>query len=67
MNGIQLKLIDWETPREATERRHKEYVARFRREHQEARRKGLEARHKTKLQRDEPDPHGISTKLTFGW
>jgi hypothetical protein len=47
----QLKLIEIETPREAAERRHQEYVARFRQEQAVARRKGLENRRREKLRR----------------
>jgi hypothetical protein len=63
----QLKLIDLETPREAAERRHREYVARFRQEQQEARQNGLRARHREKLRRTRQPEHGISDTLSFGW
>lgn len=65
----QLKLIDLETPREAAERRHKEYVARFRAEQQTARQKGLENRRREKLRRaqDQEVSHGISESLVWSW
>lgn len=66
----QLKLIDLETPREAAERRHREYVARFRQEQAERRSHGLLARRREKLRRTQEDQtvgHGESTTLVFGW
>lgn len=65
----QLKILDWETPREAAERRHREYVARFREEQATARRKGLENRRREKLRRDQETPkvHGTTDTLVFGW
>lgn len=65
----QLKLIDLETPREAAERRHKEYVARFRAEQAVARQKGLENRRREKLRRaqEEEVSHGVSESLVWAW
>ncbi len=51
MHTQQLKLIDLETPREAAERRHREYVARVREQTAEGRRKALEVRKTQKLNR----------------
>lgn len=69
MSTHQLKILDWETPREAAERRHREYVARFRQEQQEARQKGLQARRREKLRRtvEAELEHGIADTLVFGW
>ena len=61
----QLKLIDWETPREAAERRHREYVARFRAEQAVARLKGLDNRRRDKLRRAQDEE--VSHVLVFGW